>query len=245
MSDGRIDEEQDAIEHVARHGERLGGGDDRFAEIVAGNAARLCARDAQRLRQIGGEIFAVMGKRRGLEPLDDDGLLAQADAAGGHRFCDMQIEQDQPALVGAGREKLLVEFARDVGAIASGASRLPLRHGGGGSGGAGLAGVLAGAHGAGACDGRRLARGCGLCAGALWRGADAGFAAGGLRLLRLQDRMRPHQRRDFGTSAASRTITRTGGEMCRARRRATARRVAASTAVEEAERQFGKWRFSS
>jgi hypothetical protein len=64
VTDGGVDEEQDAIEHVARHVDCLGRRHDRLAKIVTGDAAGLCARNAQRLSQIGGKVLTVARERR-------------------------------------------------------------------------------------------------------------------------------------------------------------------------------------
>lgn len=45
VADGRIDEYENAVEHIARHAECLGAHHDRFAQLIAGNVLRLPARN--------------------------------------------------------------------------------------------------------------------------------------------------------------------------------------------------------
>ena len=79
MADRGIDEQENAIERVARHLERLCRDNDRLAEMVMHDAPGLRARNPQRADEVLGEIFAAAGERRCLQPLAHRRIARKAD----------------------------------------------------------------------------------------------------------------------------------------------------------------------
>ena len=111
MADRGIDEQENAIERVARHLERLCRDNDRLAEMVMHDAPGLRARNPQRVREVLGEIFAAAGERRCLQPLAHRRIARKADTIKWKRSDNVEVEQNEAPLVYIGREEHLVQLA--------------------------------------------------------------------------------------------------------------------------------------
>jgi hypothetical protein len=110
MAHRRIDEYENATEHLARKREGFCGDDHRLAELVARDALRLVVRNEQCLRQAGNEMLGLAGEYCRFKLLADQRIGGGAAAIGAGRGDDVEIEQDQLSLVRTGRKEQLVEF---------------------------------------------------------------------------------------------------------------------------------------
>ena len=113
MADRRIDEHQEAIDHVARDAERLDRHHDRLAMVIAHDAAGLLTRNTQGFRELLDEILAMIAQRRCFQALADARVAQDHDLPCRHRRGDVEVEQDETPLVFGGGEENIVEFAGD------------------------------------------------------------------------------------------------------------------------------------
>src|ERR1700739_3222876 len=114
MTNRRVDEQQDAMELIARHAKRLGCDGDRFAEFVARDAACLLARYDKRTCKLARKILALARKHGRFEPAPNRWVMDDVGPLCRNRRHNMKVEQEKPPLLCAGGEKQFVEFASQI-----------------------------------------------------------------------------------------------------------------------------------